>query len=358
MRTTLVLCALLSALPLAASSQPVRRHTRSGGVSIGRDLRRMTRDPSGRDCTSPQYHTMTRWLAGRLKRVGVQPAGDGKGGLDQYLQRFSWDQRFQSGKASSENVIGVRRGDGTSNEAVLVVGHLDGLSAAEKSWYETQKQPTRQMAGYQGANDNASAVAAALYVSDAIGRLEKARGKPLHRDVIFFFPAAEEEGLKGAEAFARYSKRFAGKKIVGVVNFEMIGRGDPKKIRLFGGDDATGTAANPLYARALALTGKGSTAKVVPGLPLDGGEGWFGRSDHYVLSQAGVPSVLYLGDTGDYHTPKDNLAGIDPKTNKAVARHALRLVVGLANDPQAELPGKALPIVSRTGFSGQVYPGE
>jgi hypothetical protein len=353
MRTAL-LCALLCVLPLPARSAPPR----SRGVSIERDLKRMTSDPSGRDCTSAKYHNMTRWLAGRLKGTGVQPAGDGERGLDQYLQRFSWDQRYQSGKASSENVIGVRRGDGSSNEAVLVVGHLDGLSAAEKRFYETQKQPTRQMAGYQGANDNASAVAATLYLSDAIGRLEKVRGKPLHRDVIFFFPAAEEEGLKGAEAFARYSKRFAGKKIVGVVNFEMVGRGDPNKIRLFGGDDVSSTAANPLYTRALALTGKGRTAKVIPGLPLDGGEGWFGRSDHYVLSQAGVPSVLYLGDTADYHTPKDNLAGIDPKTNKAVARHALRLVVGLANDPQPELPGKALPIISRTGFGGQVYPAE
>jgi len=335
-----------------------RTGDRLGGIKIERDLRALTAHPTGRDATRPGYNRIARWVAGRLQEQGVLPAGDGRRGLSRYLQRFSWDQRFTAGRASSDNVIGVRRGDGSTDEAVVVVGHLDGLSAAEKRWYETRHRPS-SLAGYQGANDNASAVASLLYISDALGRLERLRGRPLKRDVIFLVPSAEEEGLKGTEAFARFARQFSGKRVVGVVNFEMVGRGDPARIRLYGGESGLEAGNNPLYQRAVGLRTKGSMARLIPGHANDGGERWFTRSDHYVFAKGGVPSVMYLGETGDYHTPADNLAGLDTKTNRSVARHALRLVAELANDPRPHPgQGRSLPLpTTATGFSGNVFPG-
>jgi hypothetical protein len=330
-----------------------RQHAREEGVAIKSDLRVMTSGRIGRDPTRPTYGKLARWVASRLQQQGVLPAGDGARGLPRYLQGFAWDERYTRARARSVNVVGIRRGDGSTNEAVLVIAHLDGLSAAEKRDYEAKQ---RSMSGYQGANDNASAVAAALYISDALGRLERQSGRALRRDVVFLFPSAEEEGLKGTEAFAKLSRQFGDKKFVGVVNFEMVGRGDPTQVRLFGGATQQQTDGNPLYTRAMAMPTKGRMARVTAGLPRDGGQGWFTRSDHYVTALGGIPSVMYLGDTGDYHTPSDNLAGIDVKTNVAVARHALRLVVGLANDPSAGRPGRALPFTVSTGYSGAVYP--
>jgi hypothetical protein len=329
-----------------------------GGIKIKSDLRTLTAHPTGRDPTRPGYNRIARWVAGRLQEQGVLPAGDGRRGLSRYLQRFSWDQRFTAGRATSDNVVGIRRGDGSSDEAVVVVGHLDGLSAAEKRWYEDRRRPP-SMAGYQGANDNASAVASVLYISDALGRLERLRGRPLRRDVIFLVPSAEEEGLKGTEAFARFARQFSGKHIVGVVNFEMVGRGDPAQIRLFGGQSGLEAGNNPLYQRALGLRTRGSMARLIPGHANDGGQRWFTRSDHYVFAKSGVPSVMYLGEPGSYHTPADNLASLDPKTNRAVARHALRLVAELANDPRPLAgQGRSMPLPAvDTGYSGNVFPG-
>ena len=331
------------------------------GIKIRSDLARMTAHPTGRDPTSKGYGGIARWVASRLRSQGVRPAGGAGRGLGRYLQRFSWDQRFTAARASSDNVVGVRRGDGSTNEAVVVVAHLDGLSAAEKRWYEDPARGARRvpsLAGYQGANDNASAVASLLYISDALGRLERHRGRPLRRDVVFLVPSAEEEGLKGTEAFARFGRALGGKRVVGVVNFEMVGRGDPAQVRLFGGNDAVEAGANPLFRRAMGQRTRGNMARLVPGHQRDGGQRWFTRSDHYVFAKGGIPSVMYLGEPGDYHTPRDNLAGIDVKTNRAVARHALRLVAELANDPASHTTeGRALPLPQvSTGYPGAVYP--
>lgn len=334
---------------------------RAGGVKIASDLQVMSSDPSGRDPTQvAAYARMTRFVATRLQEQGVLPAGDGRRGSERYLQRFAWDQRFESGRAVSDNVVGVRRGDGSSDEAVVVVAHLDGLSAAEKRWYEREaarQGKTRSMAGYQGTNDNASAVAAALYISDALGRLERVRKRPLKRDVIFLFPSAEEEGLKGTEAFAKLGRQFSGKRIVGVVNFEMVGQGDARQVRFFGGADGLAAGANPLYRRGMEQRTRGAMASLVPGHARDGGEGWFGRSDHYIFAKGGIPSVMYLGEPGAYHTPDDNIGAINPRTNRAVARHALRLVAGLADDPSPQTGvGRSLPFSVTTGYPGGVYP--
>jgi hypothetical protein len=116
-------------------------------------------------------------------------------------------------------------------------------------------------------------------------------------------------------------------------------------------------SANPLFSLGMGLKTKGNMAQVIPGHHFDQGQGWFRRSDHFITSKAGIPSVMYLGKEGDYHTPKDSLAQIELKTTKAVARHALRLVTGLAGDPGQISQGSTLPKNVSNHYEGQVYPG-
>jgi hypothetical protein len=70
---------------------------------------------------------------------------------------------------------------------------------------------------------------------------------------------------------------------------------------------------------------------------------WFNRSDHYHFDRIGVPSVLYVGTTDDYHTADDNLERLQPEVNRAVANHAFRLITTLADGAPAgtgvRLPG-------------------
>ena len=314
------------------------------GRQLVSDLEHMTSDP--RDPTQPGpdsgYARMSRWAARRLQSHGVLPAGDGRAGLHRYFQAFEWDQRYAPVRSRSRNVVGIRHGDGSTNEAILVVAHLDGLSAAQKQGYT--EQDGRPLDGYQAANDNASAVASLLYVSDVLDRLEAQRGAPLKRDVVFLITSAEEEGLKGAEAFARFSRQFGDKRFVGVVNFEMVGQGDPAKIAVLGGERRRAAGRNALHRRALGLRVRGKVARVHDGLERsDKGEGWFRRSDHFPLARAGVDSVLYLGEPGAYHHLDDDFAHLDPDTNLAVARHAVRLIVDTAERGTGKR-GRTLPL--------------
>jgi len=317
------------------------------GRQLVSDLRHMTSDP--RDPTEPGpdsgYARMTRWAARRLQSHGVLPAGDGRTGLHRYFQAFEWDQRYASARSRSRNVVGIRHGDGSSNQAILVVAHLDGLSAAQKQGYT--EEDGRPLEGYQAANDNASAVASLLYVSDVLDRLEAQRGSPLKRDVVFVITSAEEEGLKGAEAFARFSRQFGKKRFVGVVNFEMVGQGDPNRIAVLGGDHQRAARRNALHRGALGLRVRGSVARVHDGLERsDVREGWFRRSDHLPFARAGIDSVLYLGEPGAYHHLDDDFAHLDPDTNLAVARHAVRLIVDAAERGTGKR-GRTLPLRAR-----------
>jgi hypothetical protein len=325
------------------------------GRQLLADLRHMTSDP--RDPTEPGeasgYARMSRWAARRLQSRGVLPAGDGRSGLARYFQAFEWDQRYAPGRARSRNVVGIRHGDGSTSEAILVVAHLDGLSAAQKRSY--QRADGRPLDGYQAANDNASAVASLLYVSDVLDRLERQRGAPLKRDVVFLISSGEEEGLKGAEAFARFSHQFGDKRFIGVVNFEMVGQGDRNAVAVLGGEREPVARRNPLYRRALGLRVRGNVARVLPGLRrADRAEGWFRRSDHFPFARAGLDTILYVGQPGAYHHLEDDFDHLDPDTNLAVARHAVRLIVDTAENGTGKR-GRTLP-VRRGRFGRRLNP--
>jgi Zn-dependent M28 family amino/carboxypeptidase len=279
-----------------------------------------------------------------MRSCGLEPLGVGAKGGDRFLEPFAVG--FYDGKGSSEgprwrvkswNALGVRRGDGTTPEAVLVLAHVDGRSA--------QQNRALGVRGYQGANDNASAVAAALRIAAKLQRLERLRGRPLPRHVVFALVSAEEQGLKGSEALARYSRQLGDFRFVAAVNFEMVGRGDPHAIQVWGGNGYSPqqAAENPVYQQAMAVTPRGRTARVVPGHQhYDGQNNWWDRSDHFVFARVGVPSVLYFGAADGYHTAADDRAHVDVATVEAVASHAFRLVAGLAAGGPAG-PGAQLP---------------
>src|SRR6185295_3449600 len=133
---------------------------------------------------------------------------------------------------------------------------------------------------------------------------------------------------------------------------------------VLGGDSAQTAGKNRLYRRALGLAVRGKVARVIPGLDrTDRSEGWFRRSDHFPFARAGLDTVLYLGQPGAYHHLEDDFDHLDPDTNLAVARHAVRLIVDAAETGTGKR-GRRLPL--RRGRFGKklnpmgraVYPAD
>ena len=177
--------------------------------------------------------------------------------------------------------------DGTKNkqQIILLSAHLDHLGVKNGKMYP-------------GADDDGSGTVAVMELARALGK-EKAP----QRTVMFALWGSEEAGLVGARYFLKHST-FDLRDVVANLEFEMIGRADPK-VKL--GD--------------LWLTGWERT-NLGPELAAHGAQlvgdphpdnNFFTRSDNYALAKDGIiaQTVSSYGLHKDYHQPTDTVENID-----------------------------------------------
>ena len=202
---------------------------------------------------------------------------------------------LQTTWASVENVVGLSLGRGPlAREAVVVGAHYDHLGMGGAG-------SLRSGAGvvHNGADDNASGVAAMVCgVSALIRELEGEPGPRRSLVVIAF--TAEEVGLAGSLEYVQHPA-FPLEATVAMVNLDMVGRLRDHKLWGLGSDSA------PEWSALLERRGKKSGLEVVTG-----GDG-YGPSDQLAFYEKGVPVVhLFTGGHSEYHTPDD-----DPRTLNA-----------------------------------------
>jgi Zn-dependent M28 family amino/carboxypeptidase len=149
-----------------------------------------------------------------------------------------------------------------------------------------------------GADDDASGVTAVLELARVLG----AGARP-KRTVYFVAFGSEERGGYGAQYFLAHPP-VALTQIVANLEFEMIGRPDPKV--------AAGTLWLTGYERSnlgaeLARHGANLVADPHPE------QNFFQRSDNYALARRGVVAhtVSSFGLHPEYHQPGDDLAHLD-----------------------------------------------
>ncbi len=341
-----------SASPIALRAAAVSTNP-IDGVNIRADLFKLCKDPvlKVRHAGEPEYKKAAEYVAGRLKAAGFAPLGDpGEDGRT-YLREFRWQERYGSRPIStSHNVAAVLEGTGDGPRPIVVmVAHLDNLSAREKAYYE--RSAGRDMSEYEGANDNTASVCAVLEAARALSKREA-----LPCDVVVMFPSAEEDGLKGTEAFVS-DPPFDLDRVRGVINLEMIGRNDTSEMLVFGGDGKNGTEKNALYQRAMRVaSGEGLPAK--PGYEFDEGNGWNSRSDHYVFQQAGCPAIMLHGRAtpDSYHHKEDVLEELNLEKVETASRLAYEIALDLATD-SAPAERRGPPKRQLNHYSGKVWPG-
>jgi Zn-dependent M28 family amino/carboxypeptidase len=245
------------------------------------DIRTLSADDmQGRAPGTPGSEKARAYILSRFAEIGLSPVGD------KFEQPFEFAKRDGT-KVQGVNLVARIKGS-KPGKAMVVSAHYDHLGV-------------RGGEIYNGADDNASGVAGLLAVAEAF------KAKPPKHDVIFAVVDAEENGLRGAKAFAA-APPVPLETIALDVNFDMLSKNAKNELY------AAGTGPFP-YLKPI-LTKVAATAKVTLKLghdtDVDGKENnWTTQSDHYAFGEKSVPWVYFgVEDHPEYHKPTDDFATV------------------------------------------------
>ena len=204
---------------------------------------------------------------------------------------------------TTANIGGVLRG--ADRRGVVIGAHMDHLGHGTSS-----SLAPGERAIHNGADDNASGVAAVLALAEALAQIP-ADARPY--DVHFYAFGAEEMGLLGSKHLVEAIPAVDRPNLLAMLNFDMVGRLRDDTLIVAG----AGTAAQ--WPAILERSAAGLTLR-----PSDDG---YGASDQTSFYEVGIPVLhFFTGPHDDYHRPSDDIAAINVPGAARVAEVALRVI--------------------------------
>jgi hypothetical protein len=236
---------------------------------------------------------------------------------------FVADNARTPGKVTCKNVVLKLTGKRNPNQAVVFGGHYDSIHFVDRK--------VQQEAAAPGANDNASGTSAVLELARIFAPHE------FDHTLIFIAFSAEEEGLLGADAFAKELKK-QGVEVLAMLNNDTIGssRGpdgarDLKTIRCYSAppEDSPSRRMARWAKHVVETAVKDFTLTVQDRIDRPGRGG-----DHQPFSDAGWPAIRLieaLEDVRNQHNDHDTAELIDKDYLANVARADAALLAALAD---------------------------
>jgi len=266
----------------------------------------------GRPTPSQELDDAAKYIAVNFEAAGLSPL-PGQAG---YFQRFD----CSGTSTDSSNVLGWLPGSDPArrNQAILVTAHYDHIGTADPE--------AGGDAIYNGANDNASGVAALLNVAHATAT------RPPARSLVFIAFCGEELGLRGSQHYVKHPA-WPIEHTIAVVNLEMLGRATPAApTRAW----FTGFELSDLpevFERAGGPHGVEFVSSQQIG-PVEGNA--FSRSDNYPFALAGVVAHTIAAGTLDeyYHAVHDDPSTLDYPRMAAIVRSIAAATYELAESTQ------------------------
>jgi len=247
----------------------------------------------GRHYRSLEARRAASYIAEKWKKAGLTPLPNKS---SMYLPTD--DSR------DSPNVAAMYTGLGDTY--VLITAHYDHL----------KPRSTGQDRIFNGADDNASGTAALLAIANALSTLQI----KLESSIILVAFTGEEAGLVGSEHFANNSP-IPLHKIRGLINLDMISRGEPNTIFLEGAPDA------PRINMAIVRANKQVGLHIVRNAHTN----WLYRSDQAPFLEKNVPAIfLSVEDHEDYHRVTDHTEKILPDLAAKTAQLTFLAAIDLA----------------------------
>ncbi len=214
------------------------------------------------------------------------------------------------------NVVGLLSpGDGTVDKPyVLLGGHYDHLGRGTGGNSLARGDESGQI--HNGADDNASGVAAILSAGARLAQLERARG------VILAFWSGEELGILGSADFVT-SSPVPIDQVAAYLNFDMVGRLTDNKLTV----QAVGTSPTwtPLVEELNTAAAFDLQLITDPYLP----------TDVTSFDQVDVPSLgFFTGSHDDYHRPTDDADALNYEGLERIADLGVAVAERLATQTE------------------------
>jgi hypothetical protein len=301
------------------------------------DIRFLSDDRlQGRMTGSLGADSAAAYLARRFSQVGLQPAAGG------WFQSFTVGQeapaarQAQTGAFIGKNVIGILPGRDPvlRNQTIILGAHYDHLGLGGFGSLD----PDSTGLVHNGADDNASGVAALIQVAARLA------ASPPARTVVFIAFSGEELGLLGSAFYVR-QPIYPLASTLAMVNLDMVGRLRNGRLIVYG---ARSAKEFPALLDSL---------NWYAGFDLKAQGDGYGPSDHSSFYAAKRPVLHLFTDLHeDYHRTTDDWQKVNYDGLKRVADFSLGLVTALANRTKAltflELPALAVNQTALTPTSG------
>ena len=253
----------------------------------------------GRLAGSEGERCAAAYIAWRMAQAGLEPGGTSTWYADVPLASVV---NPHAPVGTGRNVIGVLEAQDADAPVIVIGAHYDHLGMGEFGSLSTTR------AIHNGADDNASGVAALLAVAERL-----AADRP-DANVVFIAFTGEESGLLGS---ARYVSEptVPLERMVAMINMDMVGRLQDRPLIVNG----VGTAEewSVLVEEAAAEAG-------IPIAPSPDG---YGPSDQTSFYARDIPVLhLFTNVHGEYHKPEDDWQLIDYDGIERVARMVAEIV--------------------------------
>lgn len=259
-----------------------------------RDVQTLSSDEyEGRQVGTEGSKKTQAFLIGRFKEVGLKPINSS------YEQKFSPKTGI-----NGTNLYGMIEGK-VKDKYIVLTAHYDHLGKKDNDVYN-------------GADDNASGVAALLAYADYFNR-----NKPNY-SMIFLFVDAEEIGLKGADFFVKNAPIDKASILLNI-NCDMISRNEKKELY------ACGVFHSPLLKNLFTLDMRKYPFTLRFGHDQAGkNEDWTFSSDHGPFHKAKIPFIYFgVEDHADYHQTTDTFDKIDKAFYEGVSNFILDFLLNV-----------------------------
>ncbi|MDO9261805.1 MAG: M20/M25/M40 family metallo-hydrolase [Flavobacteriaceae bacterium] len=261
------------------------------------------------------------YIIKRFEKLGLKKAGI----KNSFLQPFTVAPKVNphstiqdTTKITGHNVVGFL--DNKALKTVIIGAHYDHLGYGQLggSLVGANKKEI-----HNGADDNASGIAALLAIAERVKKL-----KLKNYNYLFLAFSGEEEGLWGSNYFSK-NPTIDLENVAYMINMDMVGRLDnEQRIAIHG------TGTSPIWDTVL-------DAIKTPSFKVNKHESGVGPSDHTSFYLQDIPVLhFFTGQHKDYHKPSDDADYINYKGLELVVDYIESLLLIMNNKP--------IPVFSKT----------